>query len=274
MYRLLPTLRALVPQNSDRDSPSAWDERPVDPLDLEYLEGFRKSLVSIQTRLSDGVAYFRDYHQFDSQWLLSSAQHREQVMLQGLLKTSSVTPDMEERRTYCPEITMANLQRDGGKGFLDLLTTICPIGRRAPLPVLIKSQQFETQWKIGAPVAESCRVQRQLLHQTLVLARNVFLTVFLLQTVWKFHGIEQKSSISRHGIADSVRSLAGQGRAAEAIRHEMVEAHKVANYSCADCRTERPNVRDFLLCSKCKAIGRKVHYCNRYGKHYPYNDIP
>lgn len=45
---------------------------------------------------------------FEAKWLALSAAKRQEVILDGLVRTMSL-PDMEERRQWCPESTLSNL---------------------------------------------------------------------------------------------------------------------------------------------------------------------
>lgn len=65
---------------------------------------------------------------FEAKWLALSEAKRQEVILDGLVRTMSL-PDMEERRQWCPESTLKNLNADEGEGYRRLLRALMPKDR-------------------------------------------------------------------------------------------------------------------------------------------------
>lgn len=121
---------------------------------LAQLEEERKRLCKLQFDLADLVFKKRDGDYFDSKWLSMSPKTRESHILDGLV-VSCGRGRAEDHRMWCPETTMAVMQKDGGQGFLNLLTTICPknvtkVDLR-PEPIFISHPVFDGWYHIGKP---------------------------------------------------------------------------------------------------------------------------
>jgi hypothetical protein len=58
---------------------------------------------------------------FESKWLESNESVRQKHLLEGFVRTCTMTSGMENSRLYCEEMTLSNLQRGNGRAFLDLL---------------------------------------------------------------------------------------------------------------------------------------------------------
>lgn len=60
-------------------------------------------------------------YDFEKKWLGSDAAFRQRHILEGIVRVCKRQFGMEEMRLICDEITLPYLQKDGGKGYLNLL---------------------------------------------------------------------------------------------------------------------------------------------------------
>ncbi|KAJ7932299.1 hypothetical protein B0H13DRAFT_1956405 [Mycena leptocephala] len=59
---------------------------------------------------------------FESHWTTRcSVKEREEFILEGLVRACGASPDFEESRKWCPELTLNRLNHGSGRGFLDLV---------------------------------------------------------------------------------------------------------------------------------------------------------
>lgn len=80
-----------------------------------------RHLCMIQQRLTKVAATSFALDDFESKWLKASPAYRQTHILEGMVRTCTMTAGMEDSRLTCEEITLLRLQKDGGRGFLALL---------------------------------------------------------------------------------------------------------------------------------------------------------
>lgn len=246
---------------------------------LAPIEQRRKELVQLQYDLAKLVRDKREDNNFDSQWRSMSPETRRDHILQGLLAACTATVDTEERRQWCPETRMQYLEKDKGNGFLNLLTTLCPKGVEPTLratPILVANETFESMFYIGKPLLPGeNEAVREVIQRSTSYTRNFFLTFFLWCTMLHVYGLEQRygaakpsTSMKEHlGRTKQVAKDFLPREANKALRQGAREGYMTAQHHCANCskpQSELGGTGNFLQCSKCKTIGRKILYCNRY----------
>ena len=57
-------------------------------------------------------------------WYSLDSKRRDEVILEALCKAVGDSTDMEFHRVWCPEMTIANLGKDNGRVFIDLLQIV------------------------------------------------------------------------------------------------------------------------------------------------------
>jgi hypothetical protein len=89
---------------------------------LQNLHVIQLQIRTLQRDLSKKAAGRYAEDDFEHHWTQKcSAKEREEWILEGLVRTCEASPDFEGYRRYCPEVTMARLNHQSGKGFLNLL---------------------------------------------------------------------------------------------------------------------------------------------------------
>lgn len=97
-----------------------FDGQPTDDI-LANHRNRMQLLCEHQLELTNAAAISFARDDFEAKWLQSSADYREKHLLEGLVRTSAMTPTMSDQRALCAEVTIARMQDRGGKGFLTLL---------------------------------------------------------------------------------------------------------------------------------------------------------
>lgn len=244
---------------------------------LADLEEERQQLCDLQFDLAVEVNNARMVDNFESTWLSKTPQTRQEILLKGIVITCGSYLTMEFHRHWCPETSMKYLEDGGGMGFLNLIATICPqnlakIELRSK-PILIANSVFEATYHIGEPCpAGEDEEARRVMQQNLALFRNFFLTFFLLNTVFGIYGKSfQFKAIKRSGKSDREERKDVEAKypdLVKSVNREMKEAGQPASERiCANCGTSAsmlPEGRRFMQCIRCKTVGRKIVYCDKY----------
>lgn len=252
---------------------------------LASMETQSKELCTLQKDLAGLVAGKREADHFDSKWLSMSPETRAEYILKGLVISSGAVADMEERRQWCPETTISFLQRDGGQGFLDLLNTIldtsngeAPSEEPRTAPILVSHPVFDGIWHIGEPCPPGeSDAARNVMQNHASLSRNYFLSFFLWNTLLNMYGMSQnyKAVKPTTSFNEELRVVKNSGKAKDLglskedgkkLTQDARNAYSQAERACSSCDKmtfQLPEGTNFLRCSKCMAVGRKVMYCNK-----------
>lgn len=205
-----------------------------------------------------------------------SPKDRESHLLKGLVVTCGVISHMESWREYCPETTTEFLEKEGGKGFLDLIETICPkditqIKLRSS-PIFLSHPVFDATYHIGEPCPpEENEAVREVVQQQISMARNSFLSYFLWHTLLGIYGISEEYRALRPSVKSEKLTLEASrgvnpGRL-RAIKQEYKDDYKAAERVCANChkpKSKLPAGKSLMECPKCRAVGRVARYCDKY----------
>ncbi|KAG8922306.1 hypothetical protein FRC01_014206 [Tulasnella sp. 417] len=216
---------------------------------LASVEQQRKELCTLQRDLAGLVAGKREAAHLDSKWLAMSPETREEHILKGNVTSCGAVSDMEERRQWCPETTRSFLQRDGGKGFLDLLNTILdtpngesPSEELRTEPILVSHPVFDGIWHIGQPCPPGENAApREVMQNQVSLSRNFYLSFFLWNTLLNMYGMSQGYVAVKPTTSfnDTMRAIKNLGDSAKDLGFSKEDGKKLmqeakAQYSEAD----------------------------------------
>lgn len=146
---------------------------------LLHLQREARSLCKLQFDLASEAARRSLEESFDEGWKALSPLQRQDFVLEGLVRTMSL-PDMEERRKWCPESTLKNLNAQGGEGYLRLLSQLKPENLDAPAvePILIPHEVAD---RVMTPSAEK---QQEPGIKTMLRSYKISRTYCLTTLVW------------------------------------------------------------------------------------------
>ncbi|KAG8910838.1 hypothetical protein FRC00_007453, partial [Tulasnella sp. 408] len=285
-------LRAIgIYRDKDKD-PAKWNEqwekwlsKEFAPRDTYRAPGFDATAITTQSTLSKIqdhrshlihmqaiLARLIEEFPINETWLSLPPTIRQDHLLKAIVAVCT-GPGAELNRTFCPELTISFLERDGGKGFLQLLLTSCPpSGVNVVEPILVGHPVFDAiynasdghvcprrtmeEWRIAVAMAKY--------------ERNMFLCTFLLNvcTIVKGLGLPKPPKIHK-GLTSLKGRIAEMKESPlpEVYTGGLKEVHKQGVRICANCRKkeeELPNGRRFMQCIKCRDHqNRKVVYCDR-----------
>jgi len=219
------------------------------------LQTCQDELVKLQRQIT---LYVEQRPAFTAAWLEAGCTHREEMILEGLVRTCDSLVGLESKRANCPESSLDYLQRANGQGFLDLLEAMRDPGST---PRLVPNQAFDAMIGVGNQ-AKRTTVEKLYGHHTAVI-RNFFLASMVRSTILAFHGEKEHYR--------TVMTAYGKQRHkadARLKKHEggTMEQYEGALWNCNTCGIMAdllPEGKRLLSCAKCKPLGRTVKYCDR-----------
>lgn len=118
----------------------------------QILSNHRQRIQGLQNQQKGLTIYAGEcfaLHDFESKWLGSTVAIRQHHILEGLVRLCAA--GMEDERTSCPELTLVDLEKGNGRGYLDLLnyfmvddTIITPTS-----PILLPNPRLDKQMGKG-----------------------------------------------------------------------------------------------------------------------------
>ncbi|KIM83919.1 hypothetical protein PILCRDRAFT_87864 [Piloderma croceum F 1598] len=222
---------------------------------------------------------------FEEKWLHAEDTVRQDHILEGLGRAY-----FGNNRIFCEELTLANLQRDGGRGFLRLIDhfMIEDVNSYPSQPIYLPSSRWslspepdsvltiaEEEYAIGFyNVSRNtllCEFSVSASHDGILKHHE---GEFLYHTLQSFYGVppkEQTRTLKR-GNDHSTKTTKRMedrvwGRAtAKTLRKEYAAERKGHVIACENCRKVQEDLKTkhFMCCTVCKQkMDRKVFYCSR-----------
>ncbi|KAK0188438.1 hypothetical protein F5146DRAFT_1122637 [Armillaria mellea] len=198
-----------------------------------------REIYTLQRDLVKAVVPAFAHEGFEEKWRALTQKRREELVLEGL-------PDMEDRRRWCPEMTVKGLAGNSDKDLIQLLKLLLPkdqIKDDLTGPIHLPNAQFEKMTEID-PNDHGLRRLVDM-HR---LQRSYFITMTLWST---FNAL--------NGVREQVRTVK-----VKEIRRTQEKAQVTI---CWNCKRDEESLgkqgRELKACGKCKAIGRITRYCSR-----------
>ncbi|KAJ7439953.1 hypothetical protein FB451DRAFT_142725 [Mycena latifolia] len=229
-----------------------------------------RSLMNLAQAVS--ICYAR--HDFVNKWLSASDSVRQEHILEGLGR-ACVASDCQFFRRLCDELTMPSLQRDGGRGFLDLLKhfTLEDFSQVPKTPIYLESHH----WYPADPSAEP-QAAYELADAEFNLHRSWLIGYTLHETLGSFVGLPaaRPTMVKRNNAKSRLPQMTQEflayshGPAATLIKEKFKKsAQERKSYArvsiCENCRKhETPGGQRFMRCKPCmENVSRKYYYCSR-----------
>ncbi|KAK0215001.1 hypothetical protein IW262DRAFT_256649 [Armillaria fumosa] len=247
-----------------------------------------REVCTLQRDLVKAVVPAFAHEGFEEKWRALTQKRREELVLEGLYVTSCAGPDMEDRRRWCPEMTVETLAGNNDKDLIQLLKLLLPkdqIKNDLTAPIYLPNAEFE---KMVETDPNDHGLRRLVdMHR---LQRMYFVTMTLWSTFNVFNGVREQVrtvKVSRRITKEDKDVL----RAAEQVlgKSEIKEIRRSQERAqvtiCWNCKRDEDSLgkqgRELKACGKCKAIGRITRYCSRdcqladwkYGFPVPHKNI-
>ncbi|KAG8929348.1 hypothetical protein FRC01_004465 [Tulasnella sp. 417] len=258
----------------DTYDPPAFDSTSITSQStLSKIQDERKQLLYLQT----GLCRLIEPLPIRETWLSLPPKIRRDHLLKAIVLASSGPGGAELNRCLCPEISISFLERDGGKGFLQLLLTSSPPGGASVVePVFVGHPVFDAKYNDSdgyTPLGVSVQEWRTFVAMARY-ERNMFLSTFLEDVCFILMGLglpnqpkiqKGQTSINKH--LEEMKSSSMPDDVRKAYIKTMKEAHKQGDRICTNCRKTEdklPDGKRFMQCTKCRDLqNRKVVYCDR-----------
>lgn len=164
---------------------ATWDISVASDSYVQSVNTMVKEASIIQRDLSREASRRFAEDDFEFRWKSCSSETREEWILEGLVRTCEASPDFEERRRFCPEVSLLRLNKRNGQPFLDLLQALCleDIDSVPANPKSLPSEWFDRM--IGHKINVQNR-GRQLLQLMELTKRTYFLVMFVWNVLLAF----------------------------------------------------------------------------------------
>ncbi|KAG8929349.1 hypothetical protein FRC01_004466 [Tulasnella sp. 417] len=263
----------------------AWLRKEYGPRTTSRPRGFDSTAITTQSTLSKlqddrtqlihvpkVLARLIEEFPINETWLSLPAERRQDHLLKAIIANCN-GPGAELNRTLCPELSISFLERDEGKGFLQLLLTSCPpSGAQLVEPILVGHTAFDAIYNdSNGHVSQRRTVEEWRILVTMAkYERNMFLCTFLLNVCMIVKGLGlPKPSKTHKGLTSLSKRVEEMKRSPlpDVYTGSLKEIHKQGVRICANCRKkeeELPDGRRFMQCIRRRDLqSRKVVYCDR-----------
>jgi hypothetical protein len=269
-------------------------QRVMGPLTRDAYTDIVNGLCHLQNDIAKGALSRLVGDSFEVRWLSLPAARREYLLLDALVKAADIAKEMEDRREWCPEITVKGLAADGGRRYIVLLKAHIPSQSTiisSPVDVL-PNQLILDSFKVKAEDVNmkepTSSIELDLILRTYFISVVVWYTMLgfvslLLShdvSLCSYRGAQYGSTEPAVRIVPKISTIAeqkkdrdqwalllGKREATKCIR-QAAQEHKdlqAASQYCHACkRVAQPGEESFKKCSQCITAGRTVFYCSRY----------
>ncbi|KAH8093893.1 hypothetical protein BXZ70DRAFT_1010221 [Cristinia sonorae] len=203
--------------------------------------------------------------QFAEKWADLPAEKRMDHILEALFRTCTASPDFEDFRKWCPDMTVEGLGRDPGS-YMDLLGVLTDgvDGQLTVFPHPVVDAILE-RLRQRSPNAE-------VFLEMLRLGRTNFVTMVLWRVYLSFHDLDEflrlKVTGSKKSVKETARNIQSslktpqQKKDFRRIRRSILEGGNIC-WGCGNDERLLKAGTTLLACSGCKKIDQRVLYCSR-----------
>ncbi|KAJ6563132.1 hypothetical protein DFH09DRAFT_1315753 [Mycena vulgaris] len=222
------------------DLPTQFYEVMLADAHILDMQSTKSRICILQSDLTHKASQTFAEDDFESHWTTRcSVKEREEFILEGLVRACGASPDFEENRKWCPELTLNRLNHGSGRGFIDLLKklTFQDLDNIPP-----SSEPFRT--RTGQPPGLSAD------HGG-------------LNTLLAFHGESEEYGLAKGQREDKqqlkhLKKLFGREVDIKSIINETASKRQLGVRFCVACGlpAEKAGVATLSACQRCKSIGR------------------
>lgn len=202
----------------------------------------------------------------EAKWNKLDLDRRKEILLEALYQTSCVAHDMENYRKWCPEMTLPNLSANNGRLFIDLLKEILPDDpTKQPIIFMHPTIDLISRYKSLEPLKPAIESNRCYFISMTVW--RILLALYDVDESYNLAKLSNTRTSRKEGLAFTKQIF---GKEAKSIIRQELKAHKklaeLAVPVCWHCdkdQSQLPAGLQLKVCSKCKEIGRLIHYCSK-----------
>ncbi|KAJ7135225.1 hypothetical protein C8R43DRAFT_894337, partial [Mycena crocata] len=207
---------------------------------------------------------------FEAHWITRcSVTEREDFILEGLVRACHASPEFEEARKWCPELTLNRLNRGSGKGYIELLTKLC-LQDLDKIPDNFKIVPNAVYDQIDADTDPNPHPGEVLAKKACDSKRAYLLTMVVWNILLAFYGESETYSLMKGPRDDPeearlLKKLIGSKMDIPRMRNETAANRQLGERHCTSCSfpAAKAGVAALSACQRCKAIGRLVFYCSK-----------
>ncbi|KAJ6596348.1 hypothetical protein DFH09DRAFT_1024185 [Mycena vulgaris] len=207
---------------------------------------------------------------FESHWTFRcTVKEREDFILEGLVRACQASPDFEEHRKWCPELTLHRLNHGSGKGFLNLLKklTLQDLDQVPSDFRLVPNTVYDKMTAVpGVNPHPGCRLSKRACDSS----RTYLLTMVVWNTLLAFYDESEQYGLSKGQRSSPkevkrLKKVVGAEIDVRGVLNETAANRQLAQRHCTACDlpAEKAGVAVLAACQRCKAIDRLVFYCSK-----------
>ncbi|KAJ7193426.1 hypothetical protein GGX14DRAFT_478131 [Mycena pura] len=239
-----------------------------------HLQEIKRYICALQRKLTCKAAKSFAEDDFEAKWVACSALEREELILEGLVRTCEIAPEYEDQRRWAPELVLDRLNHASGRGYIDLLKTlllqnpdnlvefnsvpnlvydqITAIGDNPSLGVVVYKKQLDTDR----------------IHILTKVVWNILLAFYGESEEIVHVKSQQRGRDDKRHLKKILEHPGLDAETQAMIKARVQESSKLWQRSercCASCglTADRAGVSSLSACQRCKAIGRVVFYCSK-----------
>ncbi|KAF7978199.1 hypothetical protein HWV62_1418 [Athelia sp. TMB] len=233
-----------------------------------------KEVCDLQADLTKMAAEKCTIAGFEGEWRRSAPGARKRHYIAAMLAVCEL-PDMENQRTYAPEVTLAAFEAGSGQGYLDILRKLIAFDSSNSF-VHLENPLIESMLGIEPPVDTSgSQPSDPMVHlqKSAIANRTLFITLVVWNILLSFYGesetlLQFKATKEPKVTPAEMAVFNDFGATSDSVaaaRKEIMKNRKTAQSRCNACgklQIELANV-PFKSCAKCLAAGAYTRYCSR-----------
>ncbi|KAJ7110726.1 hypothetical protein C8R43DRAFT_1243070 [Mycena crocata] len=207
---------------------------------------------------------------FEAHWTTRcSVNQREDFILEGLVRACQASPDFEDHRRWCPELTLKRLNYASGEGYIKLLKKLS-LQDLDKIPDDFKTVPNRVYDKINAITDAKPHPGMLMAKKACDSGRTYLLTMVVWNILLAFYDESETYGLVKGQRQDPeelkrLKKLAGKEVDVKSVVSETAANRQLAERHCTSCGlpAERAGVPTLSACQRCKAIDRLVFYCSK-----------
>ncbi|KAK7447113.1 hypothetical protein VKT23_013750 [Stygiomarasmius scandens] len=254
--------------------PEALYDGIMNDSSLQTCQVMRYQTCVLQRDLSKKAALRFALQDFENRWQKLDPKEREKWILEGLVRACDAQVVGEHWRRFCPEMTIARMNYQSGKGYLDLLAYL--VGKDDQIPEDVRMVPNPVWDLLNTSKRTSLLPGQRVMQRANDVQRTTFLTYFVWNLLLAFYGEIELSVHSKlkdtcskdeqvQSAFEKIRSAGGwMAQGLKESAKATKDYNRNAIRTCIWCgRGPHQGVTNVLACQKCKDMGRYVYYCSR-----------
>ncbi|KAK7447114.1 hypothetical protein VKT23_013749 [Stygiomarasmius scandens] len=249
-FKVTRAIRRRIDHNRERmlDSvPDPMFDAIMNDSSLQTMHVMGSQTRVLQRDLSKKVAHRFALHDFENRWQKLDPKEREKWILEGIVRACDANVIDEHWRRFCPEMTVARMNYQSGKGYLDILAHL--VGKDDQIPEEIRTVPNPVWDLMNSSQSKTLNPGQRVFGET-----ELYVHSKLKDTCGNSEQVQTAFKKVGPWMAQGLKECEKERR----------DYNRKASRMCTWCgRGPQLGVTNVLACQKCKDMGRYVYYCSK-----------